>query len=520
MHMPRRAHVPARALFLVAWLAIASLLAPSATLADTDLVLGGEAVVAYAQGDDVRVRDGASYDAGIVTSVPEGSTVSVLDGPFDDGVGNLWYAVSVAGVSGYMVSDYLANATSSPAATPSGASVTDSVNLRTGPSVGYASVTTIPAGSGISMLGESTDGWYLIDWSGYVGWIYGEFISDGGSAPAPAPEPEPEPEPEPDITWIEAGLRYTNDSVNFRSAATLDSTVYELLPAGLEVELTGRSQNGFAEAVANGYTGWISLDFLTASAPAESEPDVEWIEAGTRYTNDSVNFRSGPSLDSTVYDVLSPGTAVELSGRSQNGFAEGEANGSTGWVSIDYLSLEAPAAPSQPSAPSAGGSSIIFPMSGGEWYIGQGYNGSSHQNNSGLWQYQYSFDFARTDENTGGQATYSPVNGTVRWLDPSTGGISIDAGGGLAVALFHIDIDPSVQPGDSMAQGQYIGTVSYPGGGGNGGWPHIHMSAWATNDGGNWDRRAIPFEGAFAISGMSFPSNGVAQDWTGTVIYP
>ncbi len=46
------------------------------------------------------------------------------------------------------------------------------------------------------------------------------------------------------------------------------------------------------------------------------------------------------------------------------------------------------------------------------------------------------------------------------------------------------------------------------------------MTAWATGDGGNWDRRAIPFEGAAAISGRSFPSSGVSQDWTGTIINP
>ena len=32
--------------------------------------------------------------------------------------------------------------------------------------------------------------------------------------------------------------------------------------------------------------------------------------------------------------------------------------------------------------------------------------------------------------------------------------------------------------------------------------------------------RSIPFEGATAISGQSFPSNGVSQDWTGTIISP
>lgn len=459
MDSPRWRGVSARTALVAVSLGLSTLLSPVSTLADTDLTIGGQAVVAYAQGDNVRVRTGASYGSDIVTSVPEGSTVSVLDGPFADDEGNYWYQVSIDGVTGYIVSDYLANSGGTHVASSGNATATDNVNLRSGPGLGYLSIAKIPAGDAVTIVGENIDDWLRVTWNGYEGWVYGAFLSGSAVPDVPDPEPEaPETEPEPEVEWIEAGTRYTNDSVNFRSEPTLDSTVYEVLPAGVAVELTGRSLNGFAEGTANGTVGWVSLDYLSWEAPEFEIPDLD-------------------------------------------------------------IPDEADKAPEE-AAPEPSGSSIIWPMRGGEWYIGQGYNGSSHQNSGSLWQYQYSFDLARTDENTGGEPTYSPVNGTVRWLDPSTGGISIDIGGGLAVALFHIDIDPSISPGDWLSQGQYIGTVSHPGGGGNGGWSHIHITVWATDDGGNWSRQAIPFEGAAAISGQSFPNRGAGQDWTGTIIYP
>ena len=43
--------------------------------------------------------------------------------------------------------------------------------------------------------------------------------------------------------------------------------------------------------------------------------------------------------------------------------------------------------------------------------------------------------------------------------------------------------------------------------------PHIHLTLWQTNDGGNWDRHAAPFTGQFAISGNSFPADGSAYQW-------
>jgi uncharacterized protein YgiM (DUF1202 family) len=477
MFLPRRHGALARSVFVAGCFglaSLASLASPATTLADTDLDLGGEAVVAYAQGDNVRIRDGASYDAGTVTKVPEGTTVTVLDGPFADAAGNLWYQVSVDGVAGYMVSDYLANSGGILYSASGAATATDNVHLRSGPGVAYYSIDKIPAGDTVTLAGENIDGWLRVTWNGTEGWAYGAFFTDGGGAPVADPEPvaetpAEEPATEAEVVWIDAGTRYTNDSVNFRAAPSLGSAVHEVLPAGVAVELTGRSQAGFAEGTANGYSGWVSLDYLSWEAPEVPVPVPD--PAGV--------------ISETIAAVPP---------------------------------VEEPAA--EPAAPVSSGATIAWPMSGGEWYIGQGYNGSSHVNSGSLWQYQYSFDLARTDENTGGQPTYSPVTGTVRWLDPSTGGISIDVGGGLAVALFHVDIDSSITEGDQVSQGQYIGVVSHPGGGGNGGWSHIHLTAWRTDDGGNWSREAIPFTGIAAISGREFPSSGVGQDWTGTIINP
>jgi hypothetical protein len=48
--------------------------------------------------------------------------------------------------------------------------------------------------------------------------------------------------------------------------------------------------------------------------------------------------------------------------------------------------------------------------------------------------------------------------------------------------------------------------VSGPGGGGNGGTPHIHLTVWKTEDGGNWSRIAVPFDGDHPLEGQSFPA--------------
>jgi hypothetical protein len=148
----------------------------------------------------------------------------------------------------------------------------------------------------------------------------------------------------------------------------------------------------------------------------------------------------------------------------------------------------------------------------------QGYNGSSHQNNSSTWQYYYSLDLVRADGNTAGQRVISPVDGTIRWIDESTGGMSINLGDGYAFAYFHTRIAPGLAAGQAVTQGQYLGTVAPAGEAAAGSTPHIHVSLWTTNDGGNWDRHAIPFTGDHKIDGYDFPDIGGSNQHRNTSV--
>jgi hypothetical protein len=174
----------------------------------------------------------------------------------------------------------------------------------------------------------------------------------------------------------------------------------------------------------------------------------------------------------------------------------------------------------QPPVALAADRMIKMPFaSGSTWTISQGYNtnpnnGGSHYNCSeypgvgcsAQWMYKYSFDLVRADGNTAGQAVLSPVNGTIRWIDEYYGGMSINLGNGWAVAYFHTDLAPGLAAGQSIVQGQWLGSVAQPGGGGNGGFPHIHVTLWKTTDGGNWSRDAQPFTGAQSLDGYDFPN--------------
>jgi uncharacterized protein YraI len=408
---------------------------PNPALADTDLALGSSAVVAYADGDDVRLRSDYSFDADVVTMIPEGTTVDALEGPFEAPDGSLWYQVSANGSIGYVVSDYLAASSAIHTATSGAAVTNDSVNLRSGPGLGESVLGSIGPGESVTLTGDSVNGWLSVDYGGTEGYIYGAFLSAGS-------------------------------------------------------------------------------DSSTAAA-SENEPSETTI--GTRYTDDSLNLRSGPSLENGVVGVLPIGSPVELTGITDGEFAEVSSDLGAGWVAAQFL-LASP--PSQESAEATPSDLIEWPIRGGTWSVLQGYNGSSHQNRIDLWQYKYSLDLVYEDGETGGQPVYSPVNGTVRWYDESTGGVSIDMGNGYAFAMFHVIFDAGIPEGATVSQGEYLGYIAYPGDGANGGTPHLHIAVWETDDGGNWSRRAVPFVGSLGLSGVTFPDNGESYDHTGATVNP
>ncbi len=592
---------PARWLLtaLVGLLCLASLRVPVITLAETDLEIGGTAVVAYADGDDVQLRSAPSYDAAVMNMVGEGTTVAVLEGPIEADDGSLWYGVDAGGTQGYIVSDFLAarstaagtepdltsseidtsevNREVSAAATSSvgTATTTSALNLRAGSSTNDRVLLVIPAGSTVSLTGDAANGFLAVVYKGTSGWAYASFLDTSD----PAPDPDP---------GSSTGSATTTSALNLRAGPSTSDTVIQVLPAGSTVTLTGNSANGFLSVASGNVAGWAFAAYLDTdgSGPA---PDPGAGDGDVRVISD-LNLRSGPSTSDSVRAVMPAGSFVTLTGESANGFLSVSYNGIAGWAYAAFLDTgdNQPPAPDPGSGtgaattttalnlrggpgtgypvlaiipaaatvsttgdpqngfypvtfggragwvagaylafgsdpggnPGGGGSGIAWPFAGGTWRVTQGYNGSSHYNGGGGWQYYYSLDLARADGNTAGQSVLSPASGTIRWIDRSTGGLSIDLGNGYAVAFFHVTLAGGLAAGQSVTQGQYMGYISGPGGQGFVGGPHIHLTVWQTADGGNWSRIAVPFTGINAISGVEFPDTGGGNQHYGRLIYP
>jgi uncharacterized protein YgiM (DUF1202 family) len=463
----------------------------------------------------------------------------------------------------------------SPSEVPANPVTTADLNLRAGPSFADSVLMIIPAGAALAPTGEWSQGFAGVTYEGNYGWVDSGWLaaSEPGVETAPeaavtdvallqeaAPAPMTAAEPAPtndaaligDLSGVAGETAYVTDVVNLRAGPSESSEVLRVLPLGGPVTITGAPSGGWTPVWYNGTDGYISADLLSAfetapqttaapvslaqeAAPVAADPAVE---SGTgdlaATTLSDVNLRGAPETTAPVIGAIPSGATLTALAGPEQGFYQVQYGDQFGWVSADYLQVSASylqrddsnrqegkvegSAPADNANLGAGG--IIWPVSGGQWTIMQGYHGSSHQNQDSLFQYEYSLDLARVDGNTAGQPVYSPVNGVVRWTDPGTGGISIDIGNGHAVAMFHVTFNGGLEAGTPVQQGQHLGEISGPGGPGYMGTPHLHFTLWSSSDNGNWDRQAVPFTGQYAISGMDFPDTGGGNAHRGVVFSP
>lgn len=144
------------------------------------------------------------------------------------------------------------------------------------------------------------------------------------------------------------GTATTTDAVNFRSGPSTAHTSYGMLAGGTKVNVLSASVNGWTKVSYNGKTGYISTPYLTATVPVAAAPApapaVTEKAIGTAKTIYAVNFRTGPSTDNTIIQMIPQGDTVNVLVSSVNGWTKVSYNGKTGYISSPYLTATTPIA--------------------------------------------------------------------------------------------------------------------------------------------------------------------------------
>ena len=122
----------------------------------------------------------------------------------------------------------------------------------------------------------------------------------------------------------------TTVNLNVRTGPSTRHSVVTTLKKGTAVQSAGAAADGWLPITYKGKTAYVYASYV-ASSPASTSTTA------TTTTSASVNFRTQPSLTSSVIKVLKRGMTVTITGAASGEFTPISVDGRPGWAFTQYL---------------------------------------------------------------------------------------------------------------------------------------------------------------------------------------
>ena len=305
--------------------------------------------------EDLGLRKGADSSHEIITSIPRGARVNIIDKVSDN-----WYKVGYKDFVGYVEAKDIRVLGDNLNQDNVGLISAKQLNVRTSPNENGQVIGTLHKNDKVNVLDKSIDGWYKIDFNGrraYVSSKYVNLISYKNN------EVKTEVKKEP----IEGtGKVNINTALNVRQASTTNSRIIGSLKGGEKVNIISES-NGFYKIEFNNSYGYVYSKYISkdgdsekvqvvkqeevkkekvdeskkeAKATPKAEPVVLAVRSlkktGIVNVSSSLNVREGASTSSKVIGSLSGNTNVTIVGE-EGAFYKIEYKGSHGYVAKEYV---------------------------------------------------------------------------------------------------------------------------------------------------------------------------------------
>lgn len=304
----------------------------------------------------LNLRDAAGMSGKVLTTLPMGETLTVLDDSNAE-----WVKVrSSSGLEGWCSRQYL-TFSGEPAAgsglTAGGTALTTAyLNLRSSAGTSASILTTMPKGTIVTLLAAPSNGWVQVRTaSGTTGYCSVEYLAANAAS-------EPGGSTNTGGSGNIVTVAVTTANLKLRTGPAVSYTALRTMPQGTKLTVLDNSNAGWAKVqTSDGQTGWSSKEFLTitteagnsgsvSSAPSsqpssESEPIEPPSSSGgeqvtTATTTANLKLRSGPGTNYETLLVLANGTKLTVTDNSNAGWAKVRtASGKEGWCSKEYLRI-------------------------------------------------------------------------------------------------------------------------------------------------------------------------------------
>lgn len=310
----------------------------------------------------LNVRTGASTSASRITSIPQGTSVTIT------GVNGEWYKINVDGssVSGYVFAEYITKTSnsggssggsggSSNSETPAdftGTVNVSSLNVRNAASMSGTRIGGITKGTKVTVTAISGE-WYKVKVNGssLTGYVFAEYItkiSDSGSSGGSSGGDNGGNSPVKEVGKVTA-----EPTLRVRSGPGTNYKILGSLATGTSVNIL-ETANGWhkVSVVLNGVTttGYVSAEWISTDNSGGSSGGNSGGNSGGTVINktgvvtagDGLNIRSGPGKSYNKLGTLSYGASLMVLEES-NGWYKVKVTlygvDQTGYVSAEWVDI-------------------------------------------------------------------------------------------------------------------------------------------------------------------------------------
>lgn len=235
---------------------------------------------------NLNLRSGASLTSGILTLLPKGTSVSVVDNSNSQwaqvktGSGTLgWCSKSFLNISGGTSSGNTSSGTGGATAT-----TTDYLNLRQGAGTGYSVILTLAKGAALTVLDNSNSQWVKVrSQSGKEGWCSRQYLNvsgaqntDSSQPPASSSSSVPSSSTSSIGTGTSSGgvtgsdsnpavsATVTADVLRLRESASTGAKILANLTRGTGLTVLDASNSDWVQVrTSDGKTGYVSAQYVS-----------------------------------------------------------------------------------------------------------------------------------------------------------------------------------------------------------------------------------------------------------------
>ncbi|MGH1040462.1 SH3 domain-containing protein [Bacillus wiedmannii] len=296
---------------------------------------------------NLNIREQPTTQGKVIGTVKKGTNVQVLSKEKE------WAKISHDGKEGYVTLQFLGFSNGNPnveqkqqltinnGQKEEGIVTATRLNVRNSPALGSSMIGYVQKNEKVTVLGKA-NGWAKIEYKGKEGYVSLEFLKFGDAIQTPDTSGQKQLQPTIKNGAQEVGT-INATSLRVRSAANTSSSVLGNLKNGEKVTVLGKA-NGWAKISYQGKEGYVSLEFVKLEAGKQEEKPAENIKNGTQEVGTinatSLRVRSAANTSSSVLGNLKNGEKVTVLGKA-NGWAKISYQGKEGYVSLEFVKLEA-----------------------------------------------------------------------------------------------------------------------------------------------------------------------------------